>query len=290
MRNSRKTNPKFKLKIDLNNLIVQQDFNSFLEVDPIQFPRRFKKAQEQEIVGLFSALLAYGRVAAIRRAIQDWIDLCHGDPLHCILNDTSHDALQRYTGWGYRFTQGKDLAKLSIGLKSIYTQYSSLGEAFKEWDDPTSPHLIPALQTFHTTLHTASMHIEGGRSFSHFFSSPFQKSALKRFHLFLRWMVRGPDGVDLGLWSFLGPHRLLMPVDVHVFRLSQAFGWTHRKSLSLNTVLEITHQVKELDAQDPTRFDFALAHLGISRSCKGKYVESVCNQCTLFNQCTLRLT
>ena len=107
MRNSRKTNPKFKLKIDLNNLIVQQDFNSFLEVDPIQFPRRFKKAQEQEIVGLFSALLAYGRVAAIRKAIQKWIDLCHGDPLHCILNDTSHDALQRYTGWGYRFTQGK---------------------------------------------------------------------------------------------------------------------------------------------------------------------------------------
>ena len=199
-------------------------------------------------------------------------------------------ALQRYKGWSYRFTQSKDLAKLSIGLKEIYTHYPTLGEAFKEWDDSSSSHLIPALQHFHTYVHQASESIEGGRSFAHFFSSPFQKSALKRLHLFLRWMVRGPDGVDLGIWSFLGAHRLLMPVDVHVFRLSQALGWTQLKSISSKTVLDITDQVRQLDAQDPTRFDFALAHLGISRSCKGEYVASICTQCTLFEQCTLRLS
>ena len=289
MRNSRKTNPKSKLKLDLNLLLVEHDFNSFLKADPIQFPRRFKSQQNQEIVGLFSALLAYGRVSAIRKAISSWLDLCHHDPLECILNDSADEALRRYEGWSYRFTQSKDLAKLSIGLKKIYTHYTTLGDAFHYWDQDQSPNLIPVLQQFYTYVHEASDEIEGGRSFAHFLSSPYQKSALKRLNLFLRWMVRGPDDVDLGIWNRLGTHRLLMPVDVHVFRLSKALGWTQRKSVSLATVLEITDQVKKLNAQDPTQYDFALAHLGISRSCKGKYSRPICTQCSLFEQCTLRL-
>ena len=43
-------------------------------------------------------------------------------------------------------------------------------------------------------------------------------SGSKRLLLYLRWMVRRADGVDLGLWD-VDPARLLVPVDVHIHRL-----------------------------------------------------------------------
>ncbi len=81
--------------------------------------------------------------------------------------------------------------------------------------------------------------------------------------MFLRWMVR-KDEIDLGCWHFLGKHKLLIPVDTHVHRLSLSLGLTQRKNADLQCAKEITLNLAKIAPHDPVKYDFALAHLGIS--------------------------
>ena len=144
-----------------------------------------------------------------------------------------------------------------------------------------------AYQSLHDQLQVMSAGLEGGRGFSHLLSDPRRGSALKRVNMWLRWLVRGPDGVDLGLWRDLGPERLILPLDVHTFRLSGALGLTTRRSADLKAAIEITEHLRFLRPSDPIGYDFALAHLGISGACKGHRVVNVCEQCPLDTLCTL---
>ncbi|HMV65800.1 MAG TPA: DUF2400 family protein, partial [Myxococcota bacterium] len=111
-------------------------------------------------------------------------------------------------------------------------------------------------------------------------------SGLKRWHLLLRWMVRPPtEGVDLGLWTTLHPRDLLIPVDTHVGRIARLLGLTARADASWRTAEEITAALRAFDAEDPVRFDFALAHVGISGGCLGHRHPAVCPTCPLSPVC-----
>ena len=44
-------------------------------------------------------------------------------------------------------------------------------------------------------------------------------------NLFLRWMVRRTEP-DLGIWRFVDPAKLVMPVDTHVHRVSRRLELT----------------------------------------------------------------
>ena len=105
--------------------------------------------------------------------------------------------------------------------------------------------------------------------------------------MWLRWMVRGPDAVDIGIWRDLDASKLVLPLDVHTFRLSAALGLTTRRSADLKAAIEVTSHLKSLCPQDPISYDFALAHLGISGACRGYKVSEVCAECPLNELCTL---
>ena len=94
-------------------------------------------------------------------------------------------------------------------------------------------------------------------------------------------MVRGPDGVDLGLWREVPPRALVIPLDTHVHRIGSFIGLTRRKDLSWRTAEEITAHLRHLDPEDPVRFDFALSHLGISGACPSRRDERKCAGCPL---------
>lgn len=82
--------------------------------------------------------------------------------------------------------------------------------------------------------------------------------------MFLRWMVRKDEkGVDFGLWETIKPAQLLMPLDVHVERVSRKLSLIKRKQSDFKTVLELTNELKKIDSNDPVKFDFALFGLGI---------------------------
>ena len=83
--------------------------------------------------------------------------------------------------------------------------------------------------------------------------------------MLLRWMVRKDDnGVDFGLWKNIKPSQLICPVDVHVARVAKHFNLLQRKQTDWNAAIELTEQLKQLDANDPVKYDFALFGIGVT--------------------------
>ena len=74
----------------------------------------------------------------------------------------------------------------------------------------------------------------------------------------LRWLVRDDGIVDLGIWKKLRPKNLMIPLDVHVARVSRELGLIDRKSNDRTTVELLTEKLREFDREDPVKYDFAL--------------------------------
>ena len=82
--------------------------------------------------------------------------------------------------------------------------------------------------------------------------------------MFLRWMVRKDNqGVDFGIWKSILPAYLIMPIDVHVARVSRTLGILDRKQTDWQAAIELTNYCRTLDPKDPVKYDFALFSLGV---------------------------
>ena len=77
-------------------------------------------------------------------------------------------------------------------------------------------------------------------------------------------MIR-KDEIDLGLWSGIGSHKLIMPVDTHIARISKNLKLVKRKSIDLKFAMELTEKLRTFDPIDPVKYDFALCHIGIDK-------------------------
>jgi len=120
-------------------------------------------------------------------------------------------------------------------------------------------------------------------------TSPDDGSACKRMNLYLRWMVRRTPP-DLGLWSFVDPAKLVMPVDTHIHRIATFLGLNDRKSADWKAARGITDRLAEFDAADPVRYDFALCRLGILDLCSVRKKKENCDVCMLREVCRFPVT
>ena len=73
------------------------------------------------------------------------------------------------------------------------------------------------------------------------------------------------DAVDPGGWNEVPPSMLIVPLDVHMHRISRQLGLTKRLAADLKTAREITGGFKRVAPEDPVKYDFALTRLGILR-------------------------
>lgn len=274
------------LQRHLDALLEDFDHARHRENDPVRFPHRYADPRDQEVVGLFSACLAYGRATLIGRALERVVERMGAAPADAAMGDDIGAAHDRFEGLVYRLTRGDDLARLWLGAGALLRAHGTLGGAFAS-ADPGGPDLRPALTAFRDGIDAPTAHLPVRRSFRHLVSDPRGASPVKRHNLFLRWMVRGPDAVDLGLWRDLGAHRLVVPLDTHVHRLGRYLGLTARHQADWRTAAEITAALRRLDPGDPLRYDFALAHMGISGQCPTRRVESVCRTCPIRAVCRL---
>jgi uncharacterized protein (TIGR02757 family) len=113
---------------------------------------------------------------------------------------------------------------------------------------------------------------------AHLLADPRGPSSSKRLLLFLRWMVRAPDGVDLGLWN-VDPAALLVPGDVHIHKRAYNLGFTRRRAASWRTTEEITQSLARFDPADPTKYDFSLCHMGMLQRCPSRRDPRRCEGC-----------
>ena len=260
-----------------------------IERDPIRFPRQWEPGPDREVVAIISALLSYGRAISIGTAITEAVKRLGPEPSKSALTDSVHQAQQRFRSFYYRVTRGDDVARVFLGLGAILRQHGSMANAFSAWDESTAD-FRPLLSRLRAEITEATPEFSRQRSFQHFLPDPARGSACKRYMMLMRWMVRGPDKVDLGDWSFLGPQRLTIPLDTHVHRISRYLGLTARASADWKTAAEITSPLRVFSPRDPVRYDFALAHLGISGACPTYREPRICSTCDLNSVCQLPVT
>lgn len=275
------------LRAVLDDWLARVDFPAHLAADPLRFPRRFTVPQDQEIVAMFASTLAYGRADLIGRALEEVCTRVGDAPAAAAMRDTPAQAHERFDGFVYRLARGVDLTRLWLGLGALLREFGSLGAAIGAGDVPDAPDLRPALCAFRGALMSATSDFENTRGYLHLLPDAAKGSASKRWCMLLRWMVRGPDDVDLGLWAELGSRRLTMPLDTHVHRIGRYLGLTSRRSADWKTASQITDALRALAPDDPLRYDFAIAHLGISGACPTRRVPSICVDCPIQSVCTL---
>jgi uncharacterized protein (TIGR02757 family) len=82
--------------------------------------------------------------------------------------------------------------------------------------------------------------------------------------MFLRWMVRSKrKKVDFELWKSISPSQLSCPLDVHSGRVARKLRILTRNQNDFKASLELDLNLKNLNPNDPVKYDFALFGLGV---------------------------
>jgi uncharacterized protein (TIGR02757 family) len=230
------------------------------------------------VAAVVAAMLAFGNVVAMGRAIAevlDAMDASGGPARFCA--ERPERARASLAHFRYRWIDGRDILDLCEVLGRAQRQHGTLGAVFGA--GPPRASLASAMGELRRIEREAISPRRGP-----WFPSPEGGSACKRWCMLLRWMVRtGPP--DLGRWTHLDPADLVIPLDTHVMRVAGFLGLTERRTAGWAAAEEITSSLRRLDPRDPVRFDFALAHLGISGACRGYRHRPACASCALDPVC-----
>jgi len=244
----------------LNHKVAQYQTPAFVEEDPISVPHQYSRLQDIEIAGLFSALFAWGRRSLILKKANFLMELMDNSPYSFIVHHEEKD-LKRFLGFVHRTFNATDILFLISFLRQHYKKHASLEFAFCHHLERDDNSVEKALNGFYHCVFGENNSI---RTKKHI-SAPFKKSACKRMNMFLRWMVRkDAEGIDFGIWKNIRPEQLVIPVDVHVYRVAVRLGLlSTKKTMNWKLALELTNKLKEFDPEDPVKYDFALFGLGV---------------------------
>jgi len=270
----------------LNDLSRRYD-RRWLESDPVRWPRAQADPGDREVVAVVAALLAYGRVASIQRAVADVLERLGPRPSRAL--DPAPALADRLRGFRHRFTAGEDLAWVLGSVARAREEAGSLGRFLARRARPPD-RLRSALAAWHDLAASLPAAPTAARARARRFLLPDPRSgsACKRMLMLARWCVRPDDGVDLGLWvgEGLGTADLLVPLDTHVARTARDLGLTRRRTVGWATAVEVTRALSAVDPGDPARFDFALARPGILGLCRHRPLAHACVPCDLRDVCT----
>ena len=240
-------------KNELDILAEKYETEEFIKDDPIQFPHRFSNKKDIELAGFIASLLAYGsRQQFIKKLDYLFENIAQNEPLNFIEN-FEPGVLGDFN---YRFGKTYDFTEIFRLLKELYTTSNGLEDLFEYGANQNRLHEA-VVDYFYSRVNS-----DVGQGFYHMIPNPHKGGAMKRMNMFLRWMIR-KGNVDLGIWNFLSPSELLIPLDVHVGRISRKMGLLTRNANDFKSVIELTNNLKNFCPNDPVKYDFALFGLGV---------------------------
>lgn len=245
-----------ELKTFLDQEFDHFNTEAFIALDPISIPHQFTKKQDIEIAAFLTATIAWGqRLTLVRNANQlmQWMDY---QPHQFIVHHSSND-LKPFEKFVHRTFNGENCLFFIQRLKSIYTNFESMEQAFKPELNSVKDSIIHFRQLFlqHEQQSHHTRHI----------SNPADNSAAKRLNMFLRWMVRNDERkIDFGIWKQFKAHQLFIPLDVHSGSVARELGILHRTQNDWKAVEELTEVLRSFDSSDPVKYDYALFGLGVS--------------------------
>ncbi|OPY66000.1 MAG: hypothetical protein A4E63_02748 [Syntrophorhabdus sp. PtaU1.Bin050] len=236
--------------------------------DPVEFLHRYTKIEDAEIAGFLGSQFAYGKIEVFKRFLTGLFETIGPSPSEFI----TRGDFAVFEGLYYRFQKTKDIIDLFGVLKIIVDRYGGIGRMVQRFYGGD----------MQTMLWQVRSELLGeDRRLTFFFPKPSGASPLKRWNLYLRWMVR-KDEIDAGLWDFVPKDRLIIPLDTHIFKIGRCFGWTKQGSPSWKAACDITRVLREFSPEDPLKYDFFLCHrVGIGAGCKGTRTPECAKRCVL---------
>ena len=261
----------------LDQKVKQYNHIEFIGKDPICIPHLFTKQQDIEIAGFFAAIFAWGNRTTIINKSKELLERMDNAPYAFCIGHQDKD-LKKLLGFAHRTFNDTDLLYCIEFFKKHYSKNESLESAFfnssslshkikeninnESIDSKNKIHSVEkALIYFQDYFF--SIEEAPARTKKHI-ASPLTGSTCKRLNMFLRWMVRkDKQRVDFGIWKKISPADLIMPIDVHVARVSRALGILKRTQTDWQTAIELTNYCRTLDVKDPVKYDFALFSLGV---------------------------
>lgn len=250
------TNSELKELLDTESQRINHP--DFISEDPVQFPRRFSDKRDIEIVALLASTIAWGKRSMICRNAERMLGLMDNQPYKYVMDEGYEDLPDCNI---HRTFFAKNLRHYLRGLRAVYASYATLDDfASKVLAGVDSHHSWHLAEALNRQIAEAN----GGCQDCRCLPLGLDKSALKRFNMALRWLVRDDGVVDLGVWSAIKPSQLYIPLDVHVGNISRQLGLLSRKANDRKSVEELTETLRRFNPDDPVVYDYALFGLGVS--------------------------
>lgn len=238
------------------------EFNvpDFIPDDPVSIPHQFDLKEDIEIAGFMAATIAWGQRKSIINNANKLLKWMGYYPYEFIMNASEKD-FEAFNSFVHRTFNGTDTIFFLKALRNIYANYGGLENVF------TTGYLKQE------TLQSALMHfrevffeLEHEKRTEKHVANVDKKSTGKRLCMYLRWMVRNDNrGVDFGLWNSIPTSALMLPLDVHTGNISRKLGLLNRAQNDWQAVEEVTSNLRQLDLNDPVKYDFALFGLGVNK-------------------------
>lgn len=264
-----------KDKLQKLQSLLEEAHAEFLKSNEIQHDALapalvYKRSRDKEFAAFICSILAYGRIVQVKRNIQRVLEPMGSAPVTWLTKSSDKDLLRALKGWAHRFNTSSDMFLMLKILRHIYKNHESL-ETFLNPTPFTKAYEL--IETLHGQFHqiiTDEIHFSHDLdSFNFFLPDPKKGGACKRMNLFLKWMVRN-EAPDLGLWKQFHKRNLVIPLDTHIYKQAKSLKLTKRSAANWETAQEITNALALMDPMDPTKYDFALCHLGI----RGKIIPA----------------
>ncbi len=263
-----KKTQQHNLKPALEAAFQDYHHNKESRLDPISLVSSYTNPQDREVVAFIVALLSYGNVRTIIQSGTKALTPLGTTPFKYLISD---EPLNLWSDFKHRFTTGKDIEIMSHWLRQILKTEGSLERFFIKVNP--APHLSMKEKLSHFVKGIWSQSLPKSlhpdltkrkRNLKYLISDPEQGSACKRLNMFLRWVVRPQDGVDLGLWKKVSTRELMLPIDTHLLQTLKNLRWIRTNQATWKTVERATQKLREISEEDPIRYDFALCHLSMS--------------------------
>jgi len=248
---------KKDLKEFLDNKVEQYNKPKFIESDPIQIPHQFSIKEDIEIAAFLTATIAWGKRQMIINNAHKMMEIMGNSPFDFVCNHSKKE-LAFASSFVHRTFNGIDFQFFITSLKNIYENHQGLEGLFSLYllDENNKQTIHNFKKVFFEVPHQS-------RTMKHV-SDPMKGSASKRINMFLRWMIRRDNaGVDFGLWKDIPMSKLSCPLDVHSGNVARKLGLLMRKQNDWKALEELDTNLRKMDTNDPTKYDFALFGLGV---------------------------
>lgn len=227
----------------------------FLAGDPSWFMHQVSGAANQEATAFVSAALSFGSRSQFIPKIAWLLERAGGDIDRWVRDggfeaDLPPDGSRCF----YRFFTYKTMNSFLRAYREVMRERGTLGELVRAEACGDGVKAVEAICRAFRERGSVDVVPKDARS------------ACKRVCMFLRWMVRGPSPVDLGLWAeFVDRRTLIVPMDTHVVQEAIKLGLLKSASTSMCAARRLTAILAMAFPDDPARGDFALFGCGVAR-------------------------